>query len=120
MNYIFDEEEGPRQPVAVIRHEGGWVLIQDQKTFELRAVPAEEVRDGTVSSEALQTALLYGIKWEDARLIPPTAEAIVLQLRKHGIHTREDALRNVSGVRQAVRRVVDDVIAAILNHARNL
>lgn len=106
--------------VRVIRAQGPAVLVQWTDGDDLRRayVPAREVLDGQVSSETLAAGIPYGLLWEEIVAFSVTPERLARELRRRGVWTTEDVLRQPNSIVAALQAAYRIDLAAIQGAAR--
>lgn len=84
----------------------------------LRAyIPTLEIIDGKAPEAVLLAGVPYGIDWEDVKLSVRSID-LANALRRAGIWTCEDAMKNPNGIISCLQAVYGVDLAALLKYAR--
>lgn len=105
--------------VTVIETVGESALVQYQTgaTVERKYIPIAEIGDKQVLDEVLERGIPYGYPFEDIKL-EFDSEKFASELRKIGVWTADDALRNPQKLWSAMNAAFAENITNILQSAR--
>ena len=106
-------------PVVILKASGDNAMVEFtlDKIFQRATIPTNIIEDGKVPEDELRFGIPYGVPWE---IVPLSASSIETanQLRKMGIWTADDAMRNPNVIIAALQAVYGVDLAALIKFAR--
>lgn len=110
-------------PVKVVIQLGDNAVVEraaENGSLSRRIVPARLVTGGEIAAEAWEAGAVYGIEWES--YITPlsvTPEEIADGLRRAGIWTKDDLLKNPRAALGALQAAFGFCLAALIEAVRD-
>jgi len=127
MNYDYTEElkyqtpvEPERLQVRVIKVQGKSSLVQWIEGDDVRRaiVPTGEIKEGMIDRFVLEAGIPYGLPWEEIIHLTASSENVARELRRAGLWTGDDVMKNTSAAMGALQTALKTDFAAILRAAK--
>ena len=119
MRYEMEKRKEKLIPVKVIKQaaDNATVEFTLNKLLQRAVIPAGFIENGKVPEDVLEAGIPYGIDWENVKLSASSIE-LANMLRRLGIWTYEDAMRNPNRIVSVLQTVYKIDLAALLAFAR--
>ena len=108
--------------VKVIKERGQSALveyIENRKTKRV-TVATNDVVDNQVSKEAIELGVPYGVEWSNLVTLQANSGELEKNLRKVGIWTAEDALKDANKVLNALMKTYQIDLGMIMRIAKEV
>lgn len=122
---MLEEDEAviPLDPwvsVKIVGLEGSRALVEDALTLRRVAIHAEAVINGMVRKSVLDEGIPYGVAWETLNFPSINAADVAFELRRHGLHTAGDVLKNPGQVSKAIQSAHARIVKNVLDFSRHV
>jgi hypothetical protein len=106
--------------VKIISQRGQSALVEFIKNDRLQraTVPVRDIVDDQISDYKLKLGIPYGIEWSKYITLQATPEDLEQNLRRVGIWTKQDALKNAQRVLGAIQATYGTDLGTLLRIAK--